>query len=170
MISKDISSISEWTPTEKKIQQGRWQILITNGYIELWMINAHYVWLVGNPAFKTIPQGYGIHHLDYNPLNDDISNLALIHKNYHLSYHAKNIEIKTPVKLVDLQNSGIPNKKPRSIYNKSSKRWNLEYYDKGIKRICSYQGIGFKTKEEAEKAIEKIFPFCEWDENRYLKK
>ena len=154
MTLKDISSFSEWIPLEKKIQQGRWQISLINGDKKIWVPNAHFVWLVGNPAFRGIPSDYVIHHLDGDKLNDDISNLALIQKNYHLSYHAKNIPTTTPVKLIDLQNSSTPNKKPRAMKGKKSRSWKLLFYADHKDQIVSrYDGKLFKINDTQE--IEK---------------
>lgn len=139
---------------------------------KIWIKQAQYNWLIGNPTFQTIPQGYVIHHLDSDKLNDDVSNLVLMLKSYHLSYHAKTSFPKQEVKLVGLTTDGIPRKKPKAYKKYGGKRWYLQWYlpDNIRPTRTSLDGKGFRTKEEAERAIEKIFPFCEWDEDGYLKK
>lgn len=44
-----------------------------------------YVWEYYNGP---IPEGYHVHHKDFNPDNNDIQNLELISKEEHLKYHA----------------------------------------------------------------------------------
>lgn len=49
-------------------------------------IRAHqYVWIKHNGE---IPKGFHVHHLDGNPANNDISNLALMSNSAHSSHHA----------------------------------------------------------------------------------
>ena len=45
------------------------------------------VWMIANG--KTIPQGYDIHHLDENNMNNDSDNLVCIPKDIHYLYHNK---------------------------------------------------------------------------------
>jgi hypothetical protein len=83
-------SIKDYVVIGKILQQERWKVILDapfNG--KKTMPLAHYNWLMGNPSFSEIPKGYAIHHLDNDPLNDDISNLALIHKHHHTAYHLK---------------------------------------------------------------------------------
>jgi hypothetical protein len=84
-------SILDWTPIGKRIAQGRWVVVLEKNITKTVMRNAHYVWLKGNPSFLFIPPDYVIHHLDGDPLNDDITNLVIMQKHYHISYHAKKI-------------------------------------------------------------------------------
>lgn len=50
-------------------------------------VRAHvYVWEKYNGK---VPDGFSVHHLDKNPRNNDISNLALMSYSSHSSYHAK---------------------------------------------------------------------------------
>lgn len=50
-----------------------------------------YVWLVGNNLWSkgqvTTPDGYAIHHKDFNHLNNDLSNLQLVTYSEHTSLH-----------------------------------------------------------------------------------
>lgn len=44
-----------------------------------------YVWEKANGK---VPDGYAVHHIDHNPANNDLSNLQLIKRGAHQSYHA----------------------------------------------------------------------------------
>ena len=90
------------------------------------MRNAHYVWLKGNPSFLFIPPDYVIHHLDGDPLNNDITNLVIMQKHYHISYHAKKFGLSSPVKLINLQDLGVPNKKQKVYKNHGGNSWYLQ--------------------------------------------
>jgi len=76
---------------EKIFRKGRWYIKSSGKWAAPF---ANYVWLKGNPSFKEIPAGYVIHHLDNDPLNDDISNLVLMQKHHHAPYHWKHKTIE----------------------------------------------------------------------------
>ncbi len=75
---------------DKQIKKGRWQVTLSdrNGRRGK-MAHYEYIWLKGNPSFRAIPPGYLIHHLDLDPLNDDVSNLALMFRHHHWAYHLK---------------------------------------------------------------------------------
>ncbi len=49
-----------------------------------WIDYARFVWEFHHGS---LPKGYGVHHLDGNPLNDDISNLRAVSKSEHLKTH-----------------------------------------------------------------------------------
>lgn len=51
-----------------------------------------YIWMVANGC--EIPEGYDIHHIDGNKLNNSINNLELIEHSIHMSEHNKNKEKK----------------------------------------------------------------------------
>lgn len=46
-----------------------------------------YIWIVANGC--DIPEGYDIHHIDHNPLNNSIYNLELVEQHKHRSEHNK---------------------------------------------------------------------------------
>jgi hypothetical protein len=52
----------------------RFYVKVSNGYSEKTMPRANFVWLKANPSFESIPKGYVVHHLDFDPTNDDPSN------------------------------------------------------------------------------------------------
>jgi len=54
------------------------------GIPNTWVENARAVWEAENGL---ILKGMGIHHIDGNSLNDDISNLRLVSKAEHLAIH-----------------------------------------------------------------------------------
>lgn len=58
-----------------------------------------YIWMVGYQC--DIPDGYDIHHKDFNPLNNKIDNLELIEHSRHLEIHKvgfkKDIETKEKI-------------------------------------------------------------------------
>lgn len=66
----------------------------------VWIPNARYVWEQSNGP---IPAGYAIHHIDHNPLNDDITNLELVRTADHLERHRAEYLPKTIEKLVSLR-------------------------------------------------------------------
>ena len=47
----------------------------------------HYIWIQHNQM--PIPEGFVVHHLDCDKLNNDINNLALIPKDTHYVMHGK---------------------------------------------------------------------------------
>ena len=46
-----------------------------------------YIWMTANGC--DIPEGYDVHHIDHNPLNNSIYNLELIEQHKHRSEHNK---------------------------------------------------------------------------------
>jgi len=49
-----------------------------------WIENAKFVWIKNNGL---IPKGFLIHHIDENPLNDNIDNLAILTRKGHFEIH-----------------------------------------------------------------------------------
>lgn len=155
----------------KFIREGRVYAVIEQDGKKLTMPLAIYTWLKGNPSFKGIPKGYVVHHLDLDPLNDDISNLALMYKHHHVAYHFKHKNCNVPIECnVSLSNHEMgfdyPTRMPR-IYNRKYKKtdyWFITYKTLGNKKIFVYNinGIKFRSREEAEKAIDIIWPNNIW--------
>ncbi len=50
-----------------------------------------YLWLVANGFWKkgqtSTPDGYELHHVDFNPFNNDLSNLRLVTHSEHVTIH-----------------------------------------------------------------------------------
>ena len=161
----------------RKIHRHRWRIKLKDKDGKIFnMPQAHFVWLKGNPFFEEIPPGYVIHHLDHDPLNDDISNLALMEKHQHSSHHWKSKNFITPLEIVSTDETIeeiIPTKKPR-IYNCDKNRWYVEFCfrpskDSNVvsKKVRRLNGNIMKTKDDAETFIKQTWGHIKWDnENR----
>ena len=50
----------------------------------IWELRCHSIW---KENFGEIPKGALIHHIDKNPMNDSISNLALVSRSCHMNKH-----------------------------------------------------------------------------------
>uniref|UniRef100_A0A6M3KH51 Putative homing endonuclease n=1 Tax=viral metagenome TaxID=1070528 RepID=A0A6M3KH51_9ZZZZ len=64
---------------------------IKTGNGNQWKLYSKYLW---EQKYGKIPIGLGVHHIDGNPLNDTISNLALISKAQHLAIHRPEFSAK----------------------------------------------------------------------------
>ena len=53
-----------------------------------WVLVAVFNWLKNN---GTIPDGFLIHHIDENALNDNVSNLCLVTRSTHINLHRKSL-------------------------------------------------------------------------------
>lgn len=71
--------------TERTDKQGKQRFWVKIEEPNVWMPRARYVWEQKNGK---IPEGLIIHHIDENPSNDDISNLAMLTKAEHAMIHA----------------------------------------------------------------------------------
>jgi hypothetical protein len=156
----------------KFIRRNRMYVTLTDGFKNETMAHSVYVWRKGNPSFRGIPKGYVIHHLDHDQLNDDISNLVLMYKHHHVAYHLKHIVCEVPVECnVAMSNREMgfdyPTRRPR-VYCKNPSRntgWRLAYYipDKRNKTYLSrINGRPFQSREEAERAIDILWPNNNW--------
>ena len=126
---------------------------------------ANHNWLRYNPIFEDVPQGYVVHHLDHDPLNDDPSNLVIMYKHHHIAHHFKQ---KTPtgeVKLRKILFPGVPNKKPRCYQDKRNGSFLVAFYAKGIggspgkhyKMYRDEDGNTFTSREHAEAFIDRFW-------------
>ncbi len=131
---------------------------------------ANYVWLKGNPSFLEIPDGYVIHHLDGNELNDDISNLAIMQKHHHAAYHFKQKILKPELKLIKdsvrIQRTAyFPLNEPKVKRKKHDGKYIVSFTERTDGKsktvnLCSWEGKVFKTEEMAMVAKEAIWrPF-----------
>ena len=176
-----ISDVSSWTEGIRSFRGGRVYIELINKITnkKRKVPHAIYVWLKNNPSFISIPKGYEIHHLDEDCINDDISNLVIMHKVHHHAYHLKNlIPAKTIVEIdrevQKKEDETEPRYQPRTVYMKSRNIWLVGYTIKlngkgKHKYIYSLdnKGTNFKTKEEAEKVIKLLWPHKPWEDRRY---
>lgn len=164
----DIGEIKGAEIIKKYLMTGRMHIKLRFAGRTFAMPHANYVWLKNNPSFSKVPDGYVLHHLDLDPSNDDVSNLALMAKHHHTAYHFKCKNINIPVTLNG--SDGIPQHRPTTYQNKGEGYWNIRYYvrlpDGRLLKKNKYS-LGnrkrFKTKEDAEKAISQLWPGSVWD-------
>jgi hypothetical protein len=153
----EASGDKEIKPEEKYLRHGRWHGNDGHGCVPY----ANYVWLKGNPTFNSIPEGYAIHHLDGDPLNDDISNLVLMQKHHHSAYHWKHKIIQSAVKIksefTDVRRTVFyPTKEPRIYKRSGHNSFYIGFRERinGKTRnvaIYSWEGIGFRSREQAER-------------------
>ncbi len=159
----------------KGIVRGRWELSILHNGKKIKVIQAHYNWLQGNPSFKEIPKDYIIHHLDLDPLNDDISNLALMYRFHHTAHHFKHKRGEIPVSFRngDGNGYGIPKLEPKIRFQKGKyrKHFYIDYvkndqdlsYEQRHKTIFSWNRVSFKSEEEARKVKEFLWPDKPWE-------
>ncbi len=125
---------SDYEIVEKFLRNDRWYVKldIPLNNLLIWK-NAQFIWLQGNPAFQSIPKGYVIHHLDGNQLNDDISNLVLMHRYHHLAYHSKFQTIQTKIS-IDLNHSEDkfynPYTEPKIYKPKNRKYYRIWFWER----------------------------------------
>lgn len=161
-----IEDLEQWTIERKYIRKDRWFVQISlNGRTKT-VPHANFLWLKYNPSFKAIPENYVIHHLDNDPLNDDLSNLALMARPHHSAYHLKRKIAVVPIYLDETM--GFPINRPRIYYHKGRKRYYICYRiktEEGIKtkHITHIDKRHFETREEAIKAVKEIWPFIEFE-------
>lgn len=72
-------------PTKNLSKIGYWMIYIP---MRGWMKEHHYIFCQHHNIDK-IPEGFVIHHIDFNKLNNSIENLTMMEKKEHNSLHAK---------------------------------------------------------------------------------
>ena len=162
----DITSYNQ--VTEKFLKDGRWYVRLEIPIDGRRVVpQAVYNWLVGNPAFESIPIGYVIHHLDHDKFNDDISNLVLMQKHHHVAHHFKQKTIQPPVRIVDdcisvSRTKYYPDKEPAVFYREDCNRYVLGFYEtingkRKRVRLMKYKGVSFKTEEDALRAKAEIW-------------
>ncbi len=71
-------------PTMKLGKRGYWLIYIPQ---EDWMYYHHYIWELHHKT--KLPEGYCIHHIDENKLNNNLNNLQLMAQKEHNNHHRK---------------------------------------------------------------------------------
>jgi len=68
--------------------------------------------------YGKIPSNCVVHHVDGNPYNNDISNLQIMNKSYHASYHNKGIKKFPPSKVLQIT---LPDETYESLEARSAK-------------------------------------------------
>ncbi|OPY83178.1 MAG: hypothetical protein A4E71_02933 [Smithella sp. PtaU1.Bin162] len=159
-------NLGQYEISEAFVKKGRLYVRVHYGDKRVVIPRAVYFWLKYNPCFVEVPQGYVIHHLDGDELNDDPSNLALMHKFHHTAYHWKHKRISTTV-IIDnnLRTFYIPTQIPKAQPMNGGKRFRLQFYErnnngsrnKKINVSVDDEGNPFFTKEDAEKHGLKIW-------------
>src|SRR4030042_824654 len=149
---------------ETQFRVDRFYVVIKEGQKQYTIPRANFVWLQGNPGFKTIPKGYVIHHLDHDKTNDDISNLAIMQKYHHVSHHWKQKTIDNPIILKGEENVFyFPIKRPKVRMDAKTKRFYVELTEldgegkKNRLRIYRKQMKAFIFKEDAEKYADQLW-------------
>jgi hypothetical protein len=74
-----IGSITKRLEKRKTIRQ-----FIKIAEPNIWIEYAKFVWI---QYYGKIPKGFLIHHIDRNPLNDNIENFALVTRSGHINIH-----------------------------------------------------------------------------------
>lgn len=158
--------------TKKLLRYGRWYVHLDVHYDEFErreVPQANVVWLACNTSFRSIPRGYVIHHLDHDKLNDDISNLVLMHGNHHTAYHKKNYNTDTEIDidphLFDTaRETYFPNTEPCIFQRRGTKNpWFFLSFQEIIgdvnKRITVSRWMGkrMQTREEAQMVKDLIW-------------
>ena len=164
----EIQNVDDYGELERFIRNDRWHVKIkSSGPIQVIPL-ANWVWLNHNRSFKFIPEGYLIHHLDLDPLNDDPSNLAIMLKSLHTSYHLKHLSREVNV-VIDRE-SGTPIYKPNAHYISTKKVWRIDYVVRMAsgkteqRRLYNHgeYGTPFKTQEQATQFIKYKWPYAQW--------
>ena len=81
-----------WKPvgtiTERKDKSGKTRKWIKISEPNRWLLYAQFVWI---GCRGVIPDGFLLHHIDCNSLNDDVKNLALVTRSGHMNIHRKDL-------------------------------------------------------------------------------
>jgi hypothetical protein len=102
-----------------------------------------YIWEKHNGK---VPKGYCVHHKDHNKLNNDISNLEIIERSEHQSYHGK---LRDKAELIEAMNKA---RIYASIWHGSEEgvEWHKHHYEqmkhkfhKRFEKVCIYCGDSF---------------------------
>lgn len=153
---------------ERFLKNGRWFVRLHESLNGRSVMPQYvYVWLKTNPSFEEVPQGYAIHHLDEDKLNDDPTNLALMQRYFHTAHHFKHkiVEPKINIRLSEYYNERV-NYKPRSRPYICKRSDTNRYFvkivedtDGGIKttKVGSFNGKKFLTREDAEMFVSLIW-------------
>lgn len=114
-------------------------------------VRAHvYVWEKHNGK---IPNGFSVHHLDKDPRNNDISNLALMSYSSHSSHHAKENADKARKTMNEIV-------RPAAIewhQSEEGSEWHKQHYDdvtskvwnKLVTKTCTVCGKEYQVKSSA---------------------
>lgn len=125
-------------------------------------VRAHvYVWEKHNGK---VPEGFSVHHLDKNPKNNDISNLALMSYSAHSSYHAKDHADESRQRMDDIV-------RPAAVaWHKSEDgiEWHKQHYDEVtqkiwntyVTKVCTVCGKEYQVKSCAAQKSMYCSEYC----------
>jgi len=144
--------------------------------------------------YGKIEEGYVIHHVDFDPLNNDISNLIKLTHKDHSKIHE---EVKTPEQLKKRITNLLENAQKEAIKwhkSKEGRKWHKEHYEKMKHKMyktfikkCSVCGVEFegdhksrfcsnkcKSKHRRDSCVDDIVVICEYcgkefKRNKYAK-
>lgn len=102
-----------------------------------------------------IPKGFHVHHIDENPLNNELSNFELLPGGNHISEHVKKRFIENPEWAKVFHEKGI---EAATEWHKSDegRKWHSKQAEKnykkrvGITKICVQCGNEYTTKHAGE--------------------
>ena len=95
----------------------------------------------------SIPKGYVIHHIDFDPANNAISNLQMMTQSEHVKLHMKIKEYICIVCGKEFE-SGNLRKNNRFCSGKCKNKWHHEH--NLVTQICAECGKEFKTRKDAK--------------------
>lgn len=125
-------------------------------------VRAHnYVWEKYNGK---IPKGFSVHHLDKDPRNNDISNLALMSYSAHSSYHAKDHSEESKQRMNEIV-------RPAAVQwhqSEDGSEWHKQHYEEVTKEIwntyvtktCTVCGKEYQVKSCAAKKSKYCSDHC----------
>ena len=106
-----------------------------------------FVWEENNGV---IPNGYEIHHIDFNKSNNHISNLIMLSKEEHLEIHSKSLTDQQRQFRRDNMNNVARPKAIEWHKSKEGLEWHKKHYQEclkeskpKIKRVCVFCGSEF---------------------------
>ena len=106
-----------------------------------------FVWEENNGV---IPNGYEIHHIDFNKSNNHISNLIMLSKKEHLEIHSKSLTDQQRQFRRDNMNNVARPKAIEWHKSKEGLEWHKKHYQEclkeskpKIKRVCVFCGSEF---------------------------
>ena len=122
--------------------------------------------VIWEDRFGKIPEGFDIHHVDFNKENNDISNLVCLTKHEHQLLHGRTEKRKSLGKRVGQGNKGVPQKRSTKICKSCGEKFD------GVpgQTFCSHQCAWDWHNNHRELKYEKICCICGNTFKTYSKK
>lgn len=158
-------NLGQYDTSEAFLNKGRFYVRVKHGDRRTSLPRAVYNWLKYNPSFIEMPKGYVVHHLDLDPLNDDPSNIVLMHRYHHVAYHRKHKNVETEIQ-IDEHNRDyfLPTRPPRVLYRKNNDKYFINFFERGfggkLRRVNLSRDKNnnmFYTKEQAQNYADEIW-------------